>query len=386
MPRGRDKQYSPSSVAGSERHSISAIDYLNADPAKVADELATFGLQADWIGKQPDDEAVADDARIYRFQHMRRYEYVQGGGKNGSDIGDIQIKTLIFTVGRPPDNLTSRIADDTDKVTTAFDTGTYDTYLSGFFPELAETDYEIEEVGHDDANNLGIPQFAVEVYTPEQQLSGVATGFLDPFEVEERTETTGAPPTPANPAPKRERWDIQKQAARGTYEFVTEGPARERARNAAGKRVVINGIDTGKTLRAARGSFEIKKEYANPERQNAKDRATILDESGASYQSWQDGGSLWKVGETADAIQFELTKPSRGFEPVEPDEVDPQNTGPADPPEQPGIGDWGRTKTVYELELSDTTIVEVRRDERKVRHLGLYSPVVKREIEREMVL
>jgi hypothetical protein len=148
---------------------------------------------------------------------------------------------------------------------------------------------EVDQKGY----GLGVPWFEVEAYDEDGSLEGYADGYYNPFskEVTETVVERGEEP------PQREVWRFGARHSHGSgdrYRIAPEPdtPARERAKQAAGKTAYINGQPVGSILQ--QGRIQLKTEYADPSRASNASRKQII-ESGTPYQALIEGARLYKV-------------------------------------------------------------------------------------------
>lgn len=338
---------------------------------EVTDLLDTWGLDPEFVGRDPAE--LDDDQGAFRYQYMTEYVFVRGPKGNKSYL-PVQFKTILYTTTPITDAMERYLIDvHNGRLRTLFNTGVYDGYMEGF----NFSDSTSSREGHDGSEvvprqdipqtGIGIPRWEVEVYY-DTGLAGAASGFSLDFEVEE--DVWQAPD-----APQHEVWYISPKGkglntARSppSYEIGPKPrtPARERAKQAAGKRVYLAGKVVGEVTQ--RGTTWFRKEYAGSGKYT--DRAEILASRPVTHQKLSPGGRLYKVAEDANSIYLVPDEPV-DFDPTDPDTVSEDATG---------------TRS-YQRHLRDpqdtaTTFV-VQRDEDLKGALGKYDPPVERDITTE---
>lgn len=363
-------------------------DYVGDIYGTIRNRASTFGLDLDWLSDQPRDAEIDDSEDIWVFQYVVAYSkgslaqgYAWGDDKapvrDGSPSPEVQFKVGIYVVGEPTDDLKNRIRQiDNPRLVTLFNTDVYQGYMDGFgFEEKKEYEQnervsarEVEQKGY----GLGVPWFEVEAYDEDGSLEGYADGYLNPFsrDVVERVTERGAEP------PQREIWQFSGRQSRGNgqyrYRVKPQGNtgAKERAKKIAGKDAYLNGHYVGSILSG--GRFQLRVEYDNPNLASRASRKQII-ESGTPYQALSEGANVYKVREESDKVIFSTTKPA-DWEADDPDQIDPDAVGVERQVEQ---------VTEILIDEDEPTQFTVETDENDGRLLGIYSPIVVRDIERE---
>lgn len=359
-------------------------------------------IAPEWLGARQADLGPGIEDDVYRTQFVVAYKY-DAGPPDESIEAEAQFKTILYTLGEPSGALPRMRETDNPRLRTMFNTGPYgkaalgggyrgaspdaDGYMSGF--RFYEKEIRIEgpeTVGRSAVpdTGLGVPRFEVEVYNEDGILSGHAYGSYFPYE---RIPGESYTVLEGRPEPGGEKWKVLGyDTSEERYEIGPVGgsggqsvPARERlkrmAREGESKTVYINGFPIGKPQQT-RGTVRFKKEFERPWQAKWTDRATIIEETGTPPQALQHsntperGASLWKVRETADSIILSTKRP-RGFDPVDPDSVDPEGFGQ----------EMVRYSDPDEIDYADDTQFTVEEDERDIRHMGFYSEGVTRSIE-----
>lgn len=388
----RDFVDDPSSVFDDAR------DYLGQLYGRTRNHLRDIGIEMDWLSQNPLEAGLDADDEIWVYQHVVAFSkgklassgspWGEGRGplRQGSPSPELQFKTGIYVVGEPTHQLRRRFIDiDNPRLVTLFDTGVYEGYTSGFGFSERDTYKQEEEVSVREVEQkgygLGVPWWEVEAYDEEGNLTGYADGYFNPFskEVTETTTTTG------EQIPQREVWKIgsrQKHETGDRYQISPPGytQARERARNAAGKQAYINGFPVGSILQG--GRIRLKVEYSNPAYASNYSRKQIIEGSGTPYQALSQGANLYKVREDADGLYFSTTKPE-GFSAPDHDEISPEGVGVETTVEQITeifLDDDEPTQFIVETDTNDPD--KMPGTSSGGRLLGLYDPIVVRDIER----
>lgn len=383
MGRGRQKEFTQFGGTTESGVGFERRRFFGAVPEDL-DGAENLDVEPEVLGRTVDElpDGYLDDKDIFRYQHMETYWYpTHEGNSDGTEIAPVQFKTIIYTLGEPTKDQREDAANENGYVRTAFDTGTYDGYMSGFDFVANEGGKEKEVVSVAEARGepLGVMQFEVEAYNVHGGLSGHATGYVNHYKASRFS--------PPKSAPQREVWDMGYSSARDDYEVRPASfgtGARERAKNIGDKAVFINGYFVGEMV-ASRGSVILNREYDDSitdeegKYRNMADRQLILDETTANPQGLRDGGNLYKVEETDHQIRLvtaDKIDDTREYRKnaANPDEVDPEAVG--------GEESEARIYMRYRNEADDRPI-EVHVDERKIRHLGLYEPFVRREVEHQ---
>jgi len=370
-------------------------DFISGVTGRVLNTAASAGIDLEWLTQSPLNTQPDGDVWVYQYVEAyskgslgERYGFRDPRGKrpirDGSPSPEVQFKTGIYVVGEPTDEIEHRISDiDNSRLITLFDTDVYAGYMSGF--GFSERDVyvqrervsarEVEAKGY----GLGVPWFEVEAYDEDGNLSGLADGYFNPFS----TVTKIIDWERGEDPPQQEVWKFgsrQKHESGDRYQISPppKTPARERAKNATGKTAIINGFPVGSVLDG--GRLRLKVEYRSPNRAKFTSRKQIIEGSGTPYQALSEGANLYKVRETDDQLIFS-TKPPEGFDAPDPEDISPD-----------AVGVETGTDEVTEILLDDDEptewVVETDKredlppDGRTGRMLGLYDPIVTRDIER----
>jgi hypothetical protein len=359
-------------------------DWISGIAQTVRSEIQ--GIAPDWWGRDPSD--IEGDIWVYQYVVAYSKGTLRDGyawdadkGKSprrqGSPSPEVQFKVGIYVKGEPTTDLIKRLRDiDVYRLVTAFDTREYSGYMSGFGFETRKTYVQEEEVSLREVEQkgygLGVPWFEVEAYDEDGSLEGWADGFFDPFTKETRTERHERGGDPPEQEVWRVRTGLNESRSVPSWEIGPKQntPAAQRARNAKGKDVYIGPFQIGTVTK--RGTTWLRSRYTG--RGKYTDKATITSRSGIPPQALQKGTKLYKFRETDDAVYLSTTKPARGWRPTDPASVSPD--------------DVRREVTVEEvttvlLEDDEPTEFTIETDENRGRLLGLYSPPVVRDIERE---
>lgn len=285
----------------------------------IADDI---GLPLDLFGARPGE--LDDDTAVVRYQYTTEFFFVaSSGSQDDTDIGQVQFRTTLYTLTDPSDRVKDYLKGINHlRLHTLFNSGVYDGYMSGFnFFERSESEEVGHVVGRDEipATGLGVPNFSTEVYDEDGDIAGYSRGYSMDFGVHKIEHTTAE-------SPSGEVWKIRSfNEPRGDYEISSKPntPARERAKNAAGKVAYINGIPAGSIT--SRGTIWFSKEHTNPAQATYRDRAYITEHTGTPYQALSVGAKLYKVNETPNGVYFSTVEP-RDFDTISPEDVDPDAT------------------------------------------------------------
>jgi len=369
-------------------------DYVGGLYGRVQNTLADVGLDLGWWAKSPFNLDTDEDVWVYQYVVAYsegnlgdRYDFDPETGasvRKGSPSPEVQFKTGIYVFGEPTDPLERRFRDvDNPRLVTAFNTDVYAGYMEGFGFSEKNTYIQREKVSAREVQQkgygLGVPWFEVEAYDADGDLSGYADGYYNPF----TTETSSTTIERGEEIPQQETWQVgarQRHETGDRYQISPPGNtgARERAKAAQGKTAVINGFAVGSILDG--GRIRLKVEHKNPSRATYASRKDILSGSGTPYQALSQGANIYKVQETDDRVVF-TTKEPRGFDAPDPEDISPD-----------AVGVEVEVDEVTRILLDDDepTQFTVETDTRDDlpgggtgRMLGLYDPVVTRDIERE---
>lgn len=321
----------------------------------IADDL---GVSLDRFGARPGE--LDDSIAVLRYQYSTTYEfYMRDRKDDDTEIGQVQFRTTLYTTSDPSDRVKDYIKDINHKRLHAlFETGDYDGYMSGFGFISSEKNEEVANVvGQDQvpATGLGVPNFSCEVYDDSGDILGYSKGYSMDFGVHETEVRT-------DDAPQQEEWTVRSfNSARGDYEIgpSANSPARERAKNASGKTVYVNGLPVGSVT--SRGTVWLTKEHQRPGAATYKSRKYITENTGTPYQALSPGSKLSKVQETPEGLYFSTVAPKL-FDPTPSDAVDPDDTGIID------------TEKVMDLDEDQATTFIVTQDEADPWALGKRTP------------
>lgn len=381
---GLDRFVDPDSTLGGIN------DYLSGLYGRIRNRVQDVGLNLDWWGESPFDVDSDDDVWVYQYVVAYSkgdlgdsYAFDPNVGANsvrkGSPSPEIQFKTGIYVLGQPTEDLERRFREvDNPRLVTLFDTREYAGYMTGFGFSRKETYIQREAVSAREVEQkgygLGVPWFEVEAYDEEGNLEGYADGFLNPFTTETTIEEwqTGAEP------PQQEIWRVRTGLKRnrgtgGQWEIgptaSTKASKRVRSDSVVGKDVYIGPFRIGTVT--SRGTVWLRREYGERGGEY-DDKATIISRSGIPSQALQKGARLYKYRETDSSIHLSTTRPPTGYQPVDPEAVDPNAVGVETGSEQ-----------ITEILLDDyePTQFTVETDDDAGRLLGLYNPPVVRDIE-----
>jgi hypothetical protein len=374
---------------GGEQFNQDIRDYLAGVAGTLRNTVRDLGFDLDWWGRDPFDPDVEGEIHVYQFVQAfskgrlgDRYDFdSQESARQGSPSPEVQIKTGIYVIGEPTDELKEHIRTISNpRTVTLFNTREYATYLAGFGFMERKTYTQSEEVSARDVRQkgygLGVPWFEVEAYDEDGSLEGYADGYFNPFETETQTIRWEQGEEP----PQHEVWKVGSRQSHETgdrYQLSPEGntPAKDRAKAAAGKTVILNGFPIGSVLQGGRA--RLKTQYKNPNRAQYASRKQILEGSGTPYQALSKGANIYKVEETDDTLVFSTTEPERDYDPQPPEEISPDAVG---------VESGSREVTEILLDPDEPTQFVVETDEDQGRLLGLYDPPVVREISEETSL
>lgn len=295
-------------------------------PDEIARGLERFGLGG-WVGDSADRDR---EATYYRTQRSCVWEYPTRGDDNETEIGLIQVRSVVYTKGSPPDHLVDRIEQDALRIVTLWDTGPYSGFLSGRgsmagFNSLgmgmdSDQHAEVEQVGYDEVTVLGIPEHYLEVYDENGNIKFYGSGTFDPFTVEETMIDPGEGDDddgwrgPGGRSDQYAEWRIGKQTSpqRGAYYEFQPQTAEEKnhLKQNHDKDVYLNGLPIVSPDKN-RGSIRLKDEYASGDTYaGLYSRRGVINNSGAHPASIRKGGLVYKIRETDDAIYLSSSRPS----------------------------------------------------------------------------
>lgn len=329
----------------------------------LADDL---GLPFDLFAARPGE--IPDDTGIVRYQYSTIFEYFTSRKSDDTDIGQVQFRTVLYTLSEPSDRVKSYLKGINHlRLHTLFNSGEYDGYMDGFDFISRDKNEETNVVAARDelpATGLGVPTFSTEVYDDDGELVGYSKGYSMDFGVHEEEVTKG------DDAPQ-ETWRIRSlNKARNEYEVSPKPntPARKRAKASKGKIAHINGMPVGSLT--SRGTFWLRKEHKSPSRATYQSRNQIIGNTGTPYQAVSKGSKLYKVNETSNGLFFSTVKP-RNFNEVAAEEVDPDATQLIE------------TERMMALDKDEPTIFVVLEDESTPWALGKFSNSVTVKIDSE---
>lgn len=377
-------------VSGSSSVFDDVGDYLGGLYGRLRSGLSELGLDLDWLSQMPgeanSDIGPDDELWVYQFVTVYSggsladgYPFSEntdhaGGVTAGSPSPEVQFKTGVYVLGEPEDAFERRLREvDNPRLRTLFNTGVYAGYMDGFGFTQKETYIQREEVSEREVAQkeygLGTPWFEVEAYDEDGSLAGYADGYFNPFSTETQTERTVTGEEP----PQSEVWKFGARQSHSSGDRYQISPpartnARKRAKAAAGKTAYINGMAVGSILQ--RGRIRLKVEYANPERASYASRKQIIDQTGTPYQALSEGANLYKVKEDDNGVYFSTVEP-QGFEAPDADAISPDAVG---------VEVTETVTTEIFVDEDDPTTFIVETDEQQGRLLGLYNPVVARDI------
>lgn len=205
--------------------------------------------------------------------------------------------------------------------------------------DLNYQNWEVEKVTGTDAGaaGLGAIDFSLEIYQEEADgsgftgfanLSGLATGTVNPWRLEQVTEP-GRAPTHVPPT----KWVIGWEDGRDPPEYYvrpqpgTDASTRYRDGAGAGKKVYVNEKPIGSL--GPKGRVWLRPEYQRGDPNVSKgswgtywSREGLVDETEATYQAIRKGGALYQTGETTEAVYLTTSraKPD-GWKGADPDDV-----------------------------------------------------------------
>lgn len=291
---------------------------LSRSGAPVADrELDAWGMDPEWLGKQPTDFAFgwAADKTFWRYQYDVQFAYKQRLPNGEAVYPPVEFRTYVYWVGEPPSDLKQHIkTEDNGRLQHLFNSGPYGRggrgggYMRGYRFSSSETNTEDQEVAADEVNNLGIPQFEVLLRAngstkQTADVVGSAGGYFDPFALYEE-------------APEQTRWKVTENPARNSYELRPEG-TRARARlTGRSKQVYVGGRFVGNTVPTRPGTVWVKKEYGTKDGtykdsqtgQQMWSRQKLIDDAGIPPGGIRSGDPVYKVRETEDTISLVATR------------------------------------------------------------------------------
>jgi hypothetical protein len=336
------KQFTKSVVSRPGNYAV--VQRIKDAVTGIADDL---GVSLDLFGARPGE--LDDSTGVLRYQYSTTFEYYTGRKSDDTEIGQVQFRTTLYTLTPPSDRLKQYIKQTNHlRLHTLFETQEYDGYMSGFgFISSSENEEDVQAAAQDEipASGLGVPNFSCEVYDEDGQIAGYSKGYSMDFGVHEDQVVTGGD------APEGEVWKVRSfNDNEGAYEIGPDAytNARERAKNASGKTVYINGIPTGSVT--SRGTTWLKKQHKSPSRATWRSRRYLTENTGTPYQALSQGSKLYKVNETAEGLYFSTVEPSN-FSQIAPDEVDPDATQTVD------------TEKVMDLNDDEPTVFVVVKDE-----------------------
>lgn len=326
----------------------------------VTDVADDIGVPLDYFTSRPAD--LPDDAGVIRYQHSTVYDFVEGSSPPGepTPIGSVQFRTAFYTLTSPSDEVKRHIQHiNHRRLHTLFNSGVYDDYMEGFnfFEGGVDADHTEEDrpVAADEIppTGLGVPNFSVEVYDDDGDIVGHAKGYSMDFGVNEQQVRSPD-------APRGEVWRLgAERSSDQRRELRPEGgtPAKDRAKNIAGKDVYVNGIRIGAVVKNRGMAF-----------MSQARRRDIVEYTGTPWQALQEGTKFYKVRETPTELVFSTTKPT-GFTEERPENIDPDATGLEITTEQLSLVEDDPTTFVVTTDIADEWA------------LGKYDPIVQREIE-----
>lgn len=280
-----------------------------------------LGVDLDLFGARPGE--LDDDVGVLRYQFSTVFEYYTSrGGGGDTEIGQVQFRTTLYTLADPSDEVKDYIKSINHlRLHALFDTGKYNGYMTGFeFISRSENEESAQLVGRDEipATGLGVPNFSCEVYDDDGDIVGYSKGYSMDFGVHQEQTVVGGD------APEGEVWRVGSEND-GRYEIKPKArtPARERAKNASGKTVYINGVPTGSVT--GRGTTWVRREHQRPGAATYRSRKWLTENTGTPYQALSPGSKVYKVKETGDGLYFSTVKPS-DFTVSDPTTIDPDAT------------------------------------------------------------
>lgn len=298
------------------------FDVIQRVRERVSDITSGIGVPFDLFTARPGE--LPDDAQPLRYQYSTVFEYYTRDSDGDTDIGHVQFRTTVYVLSDPSDEFKDYIKDISHKRLHAlFETGQYDGYMSGFgFVSRSTNEEDPKPVGLDEVppTGMGVPNFSCEVYNDDGDMVGYSSGYSLDFGVHKNQVQT-------DEAPGGETWRIRSfNEPRGDYEISPkpDSPARERAKNAAGKTAYINGVPVGAIT--SRGTVWFTKEHTSPSQATYRDRKYLTENTGTPYQAVSTGSKLYKVNETPTGLYFSTVEP-QGFADTDPDTIDPGATG-----------------------------------------------------------
>lgn len=363
---------------------------LSVEPADYFGRPVRQLSNADLFGLRP-----APEKDLYRVQYL--FLMVFGNSDSPTDYGGIQVraKTYLYledgTVNLKMQKIMQRAAH---RGAYLFDSplehptygggggnwGDSGGYLDGFEPVEMGGEYrnwEVEPVGSAEGKPTGAQpgriDWTTEIYLEVNDageyanLSGVAQGVSNPYRVKEHYE----PPTQPVEA-QQEWWEVTFNDAKGSYDIHPPGrsASKARAKRLHEKSVYLNGLKIGSVT--VDGRVWLKKQYQNGltyRGDNSKE--SVVERTEAAPQSIrgtsENPGKLAKIDESPRAVHLATAGAREDFDPVDPDEVDPDRL----------IIEGDEGGSVYLLtlpDLDDPTTQECRQDDQLIRHLGYSEP------------
>lgn len=354
---------------------VDAENVYGENPNALGEELEVFGITPEAVGKTADSLDSQYLGNIYRYQFMSEYWFGDNKDDDNSPVAPIEFRTIIYTVGQPSQALMDHLREVVNpRQKTVFNTGIYSTPDPGYieamepFVEYNENVEGPDQVGLTDLEDsvIGVPMFETEFYGEDGETRGLSKGYVNPFTIDQDVQDFGLP--------GQETWNLSFNSSRGDYQVSPPGgPGRARTSALNGKEVYINGKFIG-TL-AKDGRTWLKKEYArgdghtyNYRGRTMWSREGLVSETQATYSALRDGGNLYKVNESDDAI---LLVTAAG----KPDDFDPVDASRI---EESAVG-----RTVdYQMRLDDAepTTFDIRTDRSVRGALGRYSTPAERTI------
>jgi hypothetical protein len=373
--------------------SVDLQDYFGADPREI-DNSALYGLTR------------GTDADLYRVEYLFLAVFGNDAEDEEGEYGGAQVRSsayLYLVDGAVPTDLQrvmQRIAHrgaflfDSSIEEPIYGSGGGDWadgggYLTGFTMWESGASYrnwEVEPVGSAEGRPRGVTpgkiEWTTELYLevsssdPKQksdyaQLSGVGQGVANPWTL----DVSRTPPREGVEA-QQEWWRIGDtiNEARNAYQIAPPGrtQSRERAKELSGKTVYVNGTPIGTVIQD--GRVFLKREYAaGPSYRGDYSREGLISQTPATPSALAKGRKIAKVDESPGAVYLATAQARpESFDPVDPDEVDPDRRVQRG---QPG----GTTRTVGLREPESPTLQECRQDQQVIRHLGYSSPVYTHE-------
>jgi hypothetical protein len=371
-------------MSGAQRLSSphGSIDLSTTESGYFGRSLAEFH-NAGLFGLEP-----SPSTEMYRVSYVYQMVFSTNPEQNpaGAEYGGIQLRArthLHLENGAVPTKLQRHIQRAAHRGAYIFDSSlqkpVYAGYLSGFKAGEADDyqNWEVEPISGTEASGVmpGKIDWFTEIYldaesTPWAELSGLAAGVADPYDVtihvEEGSDATHIPPF---------AWEIDyyPESRPDYYEIRPPGyeAARERYREGAGagKTVYINGEKIGELDNA--GRVWLNKEYGRGDGKTWGDsysRYGLVEDTAATYQALRNGGTLYMTGETENAVYLATAraKPD-GWTGIDPDEVPTDLT----------VREGRESREIILLSVDDPDDpipVECRADKEVIKHLGYSDP------------